>query len=174
MPVTASDYLSLTLRINELEEIVAELKNDNEEKAKIIAQQTKQIEELKAKLVRYENPHTPSSAQRFKKKSEPMGSKRRGAPDGHRGATRPTPDRVVEVTSDQCYRCSSTNLEECGVEKQVIREHGLMRKIIGTFRSENGAEYYQYIASIFATWWLQGKDVYAELKKLLVNELCLK
>ena len=60
MPVTASDYLSLTLRIKELEEIVAELKKDNEEKAKIIAdqakiiaQQTKQIEELKAKLAKY-------------------------------------------------------------------------------------------------------------------------
>ena len=68
MPVTASEYQSLILRIKELEEIVAELKKDNEEKAKIIAdqakiiaQQTKQIEELKAKLVRYENPHTPSS-----------------------------------------------------------------------------------------------------------------
>jgi len=63
IPVTASDYLSLTLRIKELEEIVAELKKDNEEKAKIIADRTKQIEELKAKLARYENPHTPSSAQ---------------------------------------------------------------------------------------------------------------
>jgi len=58
----------------------------------------------------------------------------------------PTPDRVVEVTADQCDHCGSTNLEECGVEKQVIEEHVLMRKIIGTFRSENGAEYYQYIA----------------------------
>ena len=124
IPVTASDYLSLTLRINELEEIVAELKKDNEEKAKIIANQakiiaerTKQIEELKAKLARYENPHTPSSAQRYKKESKSKNSsKRRGAPNGHRGATRPTPepDRVVEVTADQCDRCRSTNLEECG------------------------------------------------------------
>ena len=60
------------------------------------------------------------------------------------------------------------------LSEQVIREHVLMRKIIGTFRSENGAEYYQYIASVFATWRLQGKDVYDELKKLLVNELCLR
>jgi len=60
------------------------------------------------------------------------------------------------------------------LSEQVIREHLLMRKIIGTFRSENGAEYYQYIASVFATWRLQGKDVYDELKKLLVNELCLR
>jgi len=60
------------------------------------------------------------------------------------------------------------------LSEQVIREHVLMRKIIGTFRSEVGAEYYQYIASVFATWRLQGKDVYDELKKLLVNELCLR
>ena len=60
------------------------------------------------------------------------------------------------------------------LSEQVIREHVLMRKIMGTFRSEIGAEYYQYIASVFATWRLQGKDVYDELKKLLVNELCLK
>jgi len=124
MPVTASEYQSLILQIKELEEIVAGLKKDNEEKAKIIAEQTKQIEELKAKLAKYENPHTPSSAQRYKKRSESKKSKRRGAPKGHRGATRPTPepDRVVEVTAEQCDRCGSPNLEECGVEKEVIEE----------------------------------------------------
>ena len=62
MSILASEYQSLILRIKELEEIVAELKSDNEEKAKIIAEQAKQIEELKAKLARYENPHTPPSA----------------------------------------------------------------------------------------------------------------
>jgi len=45
---------------------------------------------------------------------------------------------------------------------------------MGTFRLEIGAEYYQYIASVFATRRLQEKGVYDELKKLLVNELCLK
>jgi len=60
------------------------------------------------------------------------------------------------------------------LSEQVIRAHVLMRKIIGTFSSEDGAEYFQYIASVFATWRLQAKDVYAELKKLLVNELCLR
>jgi septal ring factor EnvC (AmiA/AmiB activator) len=68
VPIASSDYQSLTIRIKELEEIVAELTRDNEEKAKIIAELTKQIEELKAKLAKYENPHTPSSAQRYKKK----------------------------------------------------------------------------------------------------------
>ena len=69
------------------------------------------------------------------------------------------------------YPCKepTNNLSE-----QFIRKHVLMRKIMGTFRLEIGAEYYQYIASVFATRRLQEKGVYDELKKLLVNELCLK
>ena len=123
MSILASEYQSLIVRVKELEETVAELKRDNEEKAKIIAEQAKQIEELKAKLARYENPHTPPSAQRYKKESKSRNSqKRHGAPNGHRGATRltPEPDRVVEITADQCNHCGSTNLEERSVEKQVI------------------------------------------------------
>ena len=57
--------------------------------------------------------------------------------------------------------------------EQAMREHVIMRKIIGTFRSENGAENYQYIASMMATWKLQSKDVYKELEDLLRKELCL-
>jgi len=49
MPVTASDYQSLMLRIKELEEIIAELEKDNAEQAKLITEQGKLIEELKAK-----------------------------------------------------------------------------------------------------------------------------
>jgi len=57
--------------------------------------------------------------------------------------------------------------------EQAIREHVVMRKIIGTFRSERGSENYQYIASMFATWRLQGKNVFDELEKFLRRELCL-
>jgi transposase len=57
--------------------------------------------------------------------------------------------------------------------EQAIREHVVMRKIIGTFRSERGSENYQYIASMFVTWRLQGKNIIDELKKLLRRELCL-
>ena len=57
--------------------------------------------------------------------------------------------------------------------EQAIREHVIMRKIIGTFRSEKGSENYQYIASMFATWRLQGKNVFDELERLLRKELCL-
>ena len=47
MSVTASDYQSLKLQIKGLEKIAAELKRDNGEKVKIIAEQAKLIEELK-------------------------------------------------------------------------------------------------------------------------------
>jgi len=57
--------------------------------------------------------------------------------------------------------------------EQAIREHVIMRKIIGAFRSEKGSEYYQYIASMFATWRFQGKNIMEELEKLLRKELCL-
>ncbi|MDY6986295.1 MAG: transposase [Candidatus Thermoplasmatota archaeon] len=56
--------------------------------------------------------------------------------------------------------------------EQAIREHVIMKKIIGTFRSENGSVNYQYIASMLATWKLQGEN--EELEALLRMELCLK
>jgi len=58
--------------------------------------------------------------------------------------------------------------------EQAIREHVIMRRIIGTFRSENGSANYQYIASMPATWKLQGKNPFEELESLLRRELCLK
>ena len=51
--------------------------------------------------------------------------------------------------------------------EQAIREHIILRKIIGCFRSENGAENYQYIASLLADWRLQGKNGFEELEQLL-------
>lgn len=57
--------------------------------------------------------------------------------------------------------------------EQAIREHVIIRKIIGAFRSVEGCEYYQYIASMFATWRLQGKHILNELELLLRKELCL-
>ncbi len=57
--------------------------------------------------------------------------------------------------------------------EQAMREHVILRKIIGCFRSENGAENYQYIASLLASWRLQGKNAFVELEGLLRKELCL-
>jgi transposase len=57
--------------------------------------------------------------------------------------------------------------------EQAIREHVIQRKIIGCFRSERGAENYSHIASVLATWRLQGKNVSEKLENLLRQELCL-
>lgn len=57
--------------------------------------------------------------------------------------------------------------------EQAMRENVIMRKIIGCFRSENGAENYQYIASLLATCRLQGKNGFEELEKVLRQKLCL-
>ncbi|EQD75760.1 transposase IS66, partial [mine drainage metagenome] len=56
--------------------------------------------------------------------------------------------------------------------EQAIREHVVIRKIIGTFRSENGSQNYQYISSLLATWNLKGKSMFAEMDKILRKELC--
>lgn len=40
--------------------------------------------------------------------------KKRGAPNGHKGATRPTkePDEIIDVIADHCEKCNSSNLEK--------------------------------------------------------------
>jgi transposase len=56
--------------------------------------------------------------------------------------------------------------------EQAIREHVVIRKIIGTFRSEEGSQNYQYISSLLATWNLKGKGMFVEMDKILRKELC--
>jgi DNA-directed RNA polymerase specialized sigma24 family protein len=51
--------------------------------------------------------------------------------------------------------------------EQALREHVVRRRLFQTFRSEAGAERYQYAASLLDTWRLQGKDPFAELEKVL-------
>jgi hypothetical protein len=57
--------------------------------------------------------------------------------------------------------------------EQAMREHVIIRKIIGCFRSENGSQNYQYIASLLATCKLQGKNIFFELENVLRKELCI-
>ncbi|MHB8358975.1 MAG: hypothetical protein ACYDCP_05680 [Thermoplasmataceae archaeon] len=58
------------------------------------------------------------------------------------------------------------------VLQRAIREHIVIRKIIGAFRSENESQNYQYISSLFATWNLKGKSMFVEMDKTLRKELC--
>jgi transposase len=91
----------------------------------------KEVANLKNRLKAYENPHTPSSMQRFKSNTggtNPPG--RRGAPPGHHGATRttPEPDEIIPVTMDHCPRCGSylgavTNIEHRTIEDLPPPQH---------------------------------------------------
>ncbi len=56
--------------------------------------------------------------------------------------------------------------------EQAIREHVVIRKIIGTFRSEEGSQNYQYISSLLATWRLKGMNMFTEMDRVLRKELC--
>ena len=57
--------------------------------------------------------------------------------------------------------------------EQALRESVVLRKIIGTFRSESGPTYYQYIASLLATWNFQHKNMFIELVQTIKKNLCL-
>ncbi len=76
-----------------------------EEAIQIIKQLQQENQELKATITKlekrlrmYENPHTPSSQRRFKGGSKGSTLRgKRGAPKGHRGATRKTPEPVLQL-----------------------------------------------------------------------------
>ncbi len=91
------------------------------------------IKELENRLRLYENPHTPSSQQRFKRSSGgQMGSTgKRGAPKGHRDATRKIrkPDEVIPVPADRCPRCGCDPGESKGVETVITDELPPPRRI---------------------------------------------
>ena len=112
--------------IQHLEKRITDLEGENKKLHEI-------NQKLEAKLKQYENPHTPSSRQRFKGNSggnvNPPG--KRGAPIGHRGATRqvPEPDEIIQVTADLCPRCGSFLGNPVGVESRTIEELPQKQKI---------------------------------------------
>jgi transposase len=108
------------------------LQNLPDEVRQYILYLEKKIQELEQRLKAYENPHTPSSMQRFKGRdgrTNPPG--KRGAPPGHHGATRdrPEPDEIIPVTLDQCSQCGSYLGEAIGVESRTIEDLPPPKKI---------------------------------------------
>ena len=85
-------------------------------------------QKLEARLRAYENPHTPSSKQRFKRNHQGgVGSSqgRRGAPKGHRGATRekPVPTRTEwHRLDDVCPQCGGRIIKLSEVLRRIIEE----------------------------------------------------
>lgn len=107
--------------IRQLEETLTrnqELEKENQELINKTQRLEKENEDLKKRLLYYENPNTPPSARQLQKADKkpeniPI-SKKRGAPNGHKGATRPTkePDETIDVIADHCEKCNSINLEK--------------------------------------------------------------
>lgn len=56
--------------------------------------------------------------------------------------------------------------------EQAIRETVMVRKIIGAFRSETGVKVYETLASLFATWQFQKRDLKQELYRIISTNLC--
>ncbi len=104
-------YQELLKRVDDLERINKE--------------QATKISELESEIQKYKNPHTPPSAQRFKKSPpKQITSNKRGAPKGHKGATRqtPEPDEIIDIKADFCERCKSDDLEIENVEPIRIED----------------------------------------------------
>ncbi len=114
--MTIDDY------IRKLEETllrIQELEKQNEYLSKQKVQLEKENEDLKKKLLFYENPNTPPSARKIQKTDKTTAinipvPKKRGAPNGHKGATRLTkePDEIIDVIADHCEKCNSSNTEK--------------------------------------------------------------
>ena len=51
--------------------------------------------------------------------------------------------------------------------ERALREHVVIRKIIGTLRNEKGTSIHETIMTMFATWKQQGLNLFTELKARL-------
>ena len=71
-----------------------------------------------------------------------------------------------------CLRLSDVETTN-NLAEQGIRETVMVRKIIGAFRSEDGSKHYETLASLIASWQLQGLDLQKELRQMLIRNLCL-
>ena len=67
------------------------------------------VAELEKRLLAYENAHTPSSLSRRKREPRERTGNLRGAPVGHEGTTRSTPEPNIVVDAKPVEKCRSCN-----------------------------------------------------------------
>ncbi len=94
-----------------------------------IYKREEEIERLRKKLRKYENPDTPSSAHPHLKPSVPLmphgaHPKKRGAPFGHKGTTRPRgeADELRHIVARACPNCLSDDINVTGHRRQQQEE----------------------------------------------------
>jgi len=111
----------------EKDEIIELLQDEIEQLKRENALLKECVRELKAKLAKYENPHTPPSLKRggnSKKNQKKNGGRKPGQKKGHKGVTRPQvePDRRIDVTLDRCPHCDAKLGNPVSVESRIIEE----------------------------------------------------
>jgi transposase len=109
------------------EELIRQLRSENEQLKREIELLKEYIEELEARLAKYENAHTPPSLRRGRnRKTEQKGGDlgKPGRKLGHEGVTRPqaSPDRQVEVIADRCPNCGTELGDPVRFESKIIEE----------------------------------------------------
>ena len=116
----------------DVEDYIRELESTIEKYVKEIETLRNEIESLKKKLLLYENPHTPPSRRMFPPKIiNPPG--KRGAPVGHKGATRVLqPDKIIQVSADTCPKCSHKLGSPIRMEKKTIFDIPPPQKVVVT------------------------------------------
>ncbi len=55
--------------------------------------------------------------------------------------------------------------------EQALRETVIVRRIIGAFRSENGKQNYETLASLLSSWQLNNFDIKEKLRSTLMHKL---
>jgi transposase len=100
------------------------LKSRLDEQQKQIEMLQKQIEDLKRHLLAYENAHTPPSKQSNYPKREKKEGAKLGAPKGHKGVTRKTPEptEFKTLSLDCCPHCQNKLCNPKRIERRIIEE----------------------------------------------------
>jgi transposase len=109
------------------EEIIKQLRAENEQLKREIELLKEYIKELEARLAKYENAHTPPSLRRGRNRKRKQNEGDKGKPGqkvGHKGITRPhaKPDRQIEVTADRCPDCGTGLGNPIRIESKIIEE----------------------------------------------------
>jgi len=109
------------------EDIIKQLRAENEQLKREIELLKEYIKDLEARLAKYENAHTPPSLRRGRNRTRDQKCRDQGKPGqkiGHEGVTRPQakPDRQVEVTADRCPNCGAELGIPIRIESKIIEE----------------------------------------------------
>lgn len=95
----------------------------------------KRVDELEKRLRLYESPHIPSSKRIIKEPEEPREPMKRGAPEGHMGATRkkPRPNRIIELKPERCPNCRSKDVDVLHNRTKTVEDIKII-KIVTEFK----------------------------------------